>query len=422
VRRVALVFIAGKDPLRAIGGHQTYVRAHGLAAVAAGYTPHVFCVGEAAGSVDTDFGVVHRVATPLPLVRHPAMVAHSPFLIAAVRRFIAANPGVPGAPGDQPAHLLHSFGPWAYTGAALRRALGRRGIAATAVANAYTTLEHDWRAKLTGLGQAHGAARHLLYAAEYLWIRAVAARCERRGYEDSRLVLVNYESVRRLIAATCRRPVEIRRLPYAASAAFRDEEAAAPAVPPAVAALRPATAPLIVSVARHDPRKGLDKLLRCLAGLRAAGVPFRACLVGPGTLLEAHRRLAVRLGLGDSTAIPGRVSDPLPFLRQADLFVLPSLEEGSGSVALLEALQAGCAVIASACDGIPEDLADGDSALLVPPGDDAALYAALARALGDAPLRRRLAAGARAVFTARFSPAAFVPALAATYAELGFAP
>ena len=407
--------MAGKDPLRAIGGHQTYVRAHAQAAAAAGYTPHVFCVGAAAGRVETAFGVVHRVATPLPLVRHPAMVAHAPFLAAAVRRFLADNPAAAG-------HLLHSFGPWAYVGTALARTLRRRGIAATAVANAYTTLEHDWRAKLTGLGEAHGAGRRLLYAAEYLWIRAVAARCERRGYEGSRLVVVNYESVRRLIAAACRRRVEIRRLPYAASAAFDDEPAGAPPVPPAVAALRPATAPLIVAVARHDPRKGLDRLLRCLAGLRAVGVPFRACLVGPGTLLEAHRRLAARLGLGDTTAIPGRVPDPLPFLRHADLFVLPSLEEGSGSVALLEALQAGCAVIASACDGIPEDLADGESALLVPPGDDAALQAALARALADPPLRLRLAAGARAVFTSRFSRAVFVAALAATYAELGFSP
>ncbi len=413
---MALVFIAGKDPLRAIGGHQTYVRAHAQAAVAAGYTPHVFCVGAAAGRGETEragFGVVHRVATPLPLVRHPAMVAHSPFLAAAVRRFLAANPG---------GHLIHSFGPWAYTGTGLAGALRRRGIAATAVANAYTTLAHDWRAKLAGLGQAHGAGRHLLYAAEYLWIRAVAARCERRGYEGSRLVLVNYESVRRLIAAACRRPVEIRRLPYAASAAFHDQPANLPPMPAAVAALRPAAAPLIVSVARHDPRKGLDRLLHCLAGLRAAGMPFRACLVGPGTLLDAHRRLAARLDLGATTAIPGRVPDPLPFLRHADLFVLPSLEEGSGSVALLEALQAGCAVIASACDGIPEDLADGESALLVPPGEERALQAALARALGDAPLRRRLAAGARAVFTARFSRGAFVSALAATYAELGFVP
>jgi glycosyltransferase involved in cell wall biosynthesis len=413
VRRVALILIAGKDPLRAIGGHQTYVRAHAQAAMAAGYTPHVFCAGSAAARIETDFGIVHRVATPLRPVRHPAMVAHSPFLATAVRRFAAANPG---------AQLIHSFGPWAYTGAAAGRALRRRGIAATLVANAYATLEHDWRAKLSGLGQAHGAARHLFYAAEYLWIRAVAARCERHGYESSRLVLVNYESVRRLVAAICKRPVEIRRLPYAASAAFRDEPAELPPLPAAVAALRPAAAPLIVALARHDPRKGLDRLLHCLAGLRAAGVPFRACLVGPGTLLEAHRRLAARLDLGDTTAIPGRVPDPMPFLRHADLFVLPSLEEGSGSVALLEALQAGCAVIASACDGIPEDLADGESALLVPPGDDRALQAALARALGDPSLRRRLAAGAGAVFAARFSRPAFVSALAATYAELGFAP
>jgi glycosyltransferase involved in cell wall biosynthesis len=413
---MALVFISGKDPLRAIGGHSSYVRAHGLAAMAAGYTPQVFCVGGAAGRIETEFGVVHRVASPLRAVRHPTMVAHSPFLAGAVRRFLAAR---------RERHLVHSFGPWAYTGAAVARALLRQGVAAAAVASAYTTLLHDWRGKLAGLGWRQGAGRRLLYEAELLWVRTVAARCERRGYEGSRLVVVNYESVRRLVAAACRRAIEIRRLPYAASSAFAREpaEPTGPApLPPALAALRPAAAPLIVAVARHDPRKGLDRLLRSLAGLRAEGRPFRACLVGPGTLLEAHRRLAAQLGLGATTAIPGLVPDPFDYLRHADLFVLPSLEEGSGSVALLEALQAGCAVIAAACDGIPEDLTDGASALLVPAGDAAALQAALARALGDAPLRRRLAAGARATFEARFSRAAFVAALGELYAELGCRP
>jgi glycosyltransferase involved in cell wall biosynthesis len=177
-----------------------------------------------------------------------------------------------------------------------------------------------------------------------------------------------------------------------------------------------------MTLARHDPRKGLDLLLRALAALRAGGAAFRLCMVGPGTLLERHRALAAELGLGGCAALVGWVEDPFAYLRHADLVVLPSLEEGSGSVALLEALQAGCAVVASACDGIPEDLEDGDNALLVPPGDEAALSRALGAALGDATLRRRLAARARATYESRFAPAPMIAALAATYADLGFPP
>jgi glycosyltransferase involved in cell wall biosynthesis len=59
------------------------------------------------------------------------------------------------------------------------------------------------------------------------------------------------------------------------------------------------------------------------------------------------------------------------------------------------------------------------SALLVPPGNVEGLVGGLGRVLGDEPLRRHLARGAREAFAARFSPAAFVEALRAAYADLG---
>jgi glycosyltransferase involved in cell wall biosynthesis len=74
--------------------------------------------------------------------------------------------------------------------------------------------------------------------------------------------------------------------------------------------------------------------------------------------LAAHGSLAASLELTESVAITGHVEDVFAYLRQADVFVLPSLQEGSGSVSLLEALQARTPVIASRCDGIPEDLVD----------------------------------------------------------------
>jgi glycosyltransferase involved in cell wall biosynthesis len=110
------------------------------------------------------------------------------------------------------------------------------------------------------------------------------------------------------------------------------------------------------------------------------------------------------------------------YLRQADVFVLPSLQEGSGSISLLEALQMGTAVIASDCDGIPEDVVGERDALLVPPRDAGALQAALARLLADGPLRARLGQRGRQIYEQRFSARTLVSALTATYAELGLEP
>ena len=342
--------------------------------------------------------------------------AHGPLLARAVVRTLVESP----RPGP---YVVHSFGPWAAAGAAASRALARRGITAVPVASAYTTMEHEHRAMLAGLNRDHGTLNALRFSTRYLWVRAVADGGERRGYQASRVVFVNYAATQDLLRRSFGDGFQIRRLPYATEAAFTQPEAGPqPRLPEPLARLGPPDAPAVVAVSRHDPRKGLDVLLRALAEIARAGIPFRACLVGPGPLLAAHRRLARDLGLGARVTIPGQVEDVFAYLRHADVFVLPSLEEGSGSVALLEAFQAGVAIVASRCDGIPEDVVDGDDGLLVPPGDERALREGLANLLRDRRLRMRLAARARDVYRERFSASAFVEGLASAYADVGVVP
>jgi len=101
---------------------------------------------------------------------------------------------------------------------------------------------------------------------------------------------------------------------------------------------------------------------------------------------------------------------------------LPSLAESSGSLSLLEALQAGAAIIASDVDGIPEDVKHGESALLVKSGSVPELTEALTNLLCNPDLRMRLANQGRELFATRFSADVFARALRATYADLGFTP
>jgi glycosyltransferase involved in cell wall biosynthesis len=284
------------------------------------------------------------------------------------------------------------------------------------ITSAYTTHLHESRVMSQGFRR-YSDHRRIKDARVRAAIRLFAGPAELRGYERSDHVLANYASVRDLLSASCKRGLNVRLMPYAAPAAFAAAPAAPPPLPAPLAQLDAPDAPLIACVARHDPRKGLDLLLRALADLRTAAVPFRACLVGPGSLLDDDRRLAASLGLDACVAIPGRVDDVFAYLAHADIFVLPSLEEGSGSIALLEALQAGTAIVATRCDGIPEDVTDGHDALLVEPGDAGQLRAALQALLTDPPLRRRLASAARETYSTRFSAAHFTAALTALYAE-----
>ncbi len=409
-RPVQLVLVAGVDPIRNAGGHESYVVSHGLAARAAGFSPFIFCLGTHKAEEHTDFGTLQRIASPVRPFRGFMVALHSPFLAAGILRFLRHRPGPV---------LLHAFGIWSSVAARVAKVLRRQGRSVASLASAYTSCRHESREKLGGLHRDHGLRQRWRHTREYVLLRLIGTRAERRGYQAQDLVLVNYEAVRRRLIADCRLSVEIRQVPYAAPAAFRQRLALQPAATtPVLMALQPVDAPLIVSVSRQDPRKGVDVLLRALAALRREGSRFRACVLSAGPLLGPHRQLAAKLGLGATTALPGRVSDPFAFLCHADVFVLPSLQEGSGSLSLLEAMQAGCAVVASACDGLVEDLVDGDNALLVPRGDVAALSAALGRLLADGELRRRLASRARATYDERFSAGHFAAALGSVYTTM----
>lgn len=428
-----IIFVTGRDPLIGIGGGSTYVRAHARAAQCAGYESHIFCVTDRDETVETGYGTVHCLKTPFrprgrlivqkhqnaeKFVRHwlnafaftPLMIGfHKRVLVDGIEKFLRGREGP---------HLLHSFYTWGCVGLDLRRRLGasHRVIVINSV---YTTAEDEMRAKFEGLGADARLVERLLYAVEYGWVRAAVTRYERRAYRECDLVTANYESVRRRFLALHGSGAEFRLLPYTSEAMFlREANGAKPEAPPEIAALASSDAPLIVTLSRHDPRKGMDVLLRALARVRDAGVAFRACLLSGGPLLDSHRRLAAELQLDDQVALTGWIDDPYPYLRHADLFVLPSRQEGSGSLALIEALHAGLAVVASDVDGIPEDVTHEESALLAPPGDVDGLAKMMIRALNDPALRRRLGGNARRTFDERFSPDAFADALGEVYEVL----
>lgn len=395
------------DPLRRAGGSESYLSGHCYAAQSIGTLPHVFSVGRRAEVLRTDFGVVHRVPTPIRPVRQLTAPTQRPWLVRAALRFLRGRPGP---------HLIQGYGAWGTIPVYAKQALARQGVEALAVATFFTTTEHEAAAKLAGEVVQATPRLRLQHTAEMAWAHAVTIPAERALYANCDAIVVNYESVRRLIVDAYGPRGQIYRLPYAARTAFEMHrgQAANTVIPGSPAR------PLIVSVSRHDGRKGLDVLIHALAGLRDAGVPFRACLVGTGVLLGAHRRLAESLGLQDQVWFPGRVPDVMPYLRACDVYVLPSTEEGSGSVSVLEALQAGATIVSSAVDGMPEDLTHEHDALLVAPGSREALRDAFRRLVQDAELRERLARAGRATYERRFSPEVVGRALADFHAEIGF--
>ena len=148
----------------------------------------------------------------------------------------------------------------------------------------------------------------------------------------------------------------------------------------------------IVSVGRFAYPKDFATLLEALARI---GSDFRAALVGDGPGLRGVTRAIDERGLSDWVELLGAHGDVARVLAASDIFVLSSRSEGL-PVSILEAMAAGLPVVASDVGGVTEAVVDGETGLVVPPGNPDALAAALERLVVDGDLRRRLGAAGRA--------------------------
>ena len=158
----------------------------------------------------------------------------------------------------------------------------------------------------------------------------------------------------------------------------------------------------IVGVGRLDPIKGFIHLVEACRLLKERGTAFTCDIIGDGPLRDTLQQAIDAAGLQAQVRLTGALpqQEVRTRINRATLFVLPSVLLADGNadgipVALMEAMACGAAAISTRVSGIPELIHHEENGLLVSPGDAAELADAMARLLGDAPLRTRLAEAAR---------------------------
>ena len=158
----------------------------------------------------------------------------------------------------------------------------------------------------------------------------------------------------------------------------------------------PPEAPILLSVGRLQPSKGIDTLLQAAADVRRDYPDVWVLVVGGGlddqderetAELNRLQTLGRRLGLSNVHYVKAQPQENLAqYYAAADVFVMPSHYESFGMVAL-EAMACGTPVVASKVGGLASTIVHGDSGLLVPPGDWRAFAQAVSRLLASPQLQ-----------------------------------
>jgi glycosyltransferase involved in cell wall biosynthesis len=171
----------------------------------------------------------------------------------------------------------------------------------------------------------------------------------------------------------------------------------------------------------NDPRKNMGMLIRAFARVRATAPDLRLVLAGEPPAPDLGRAV-IEAGLGDAVRFVGHQSVPelVDLYQGAELFVLPSLQEGLG-ISMLEALACGVPAVATRCGGPEAVLDDGVTGRLVPNDDPDALAAAILDLLADparlASMRERCETFAAQTFASGRAEAALLDAFRSVYPE-----
>lgn len=187
--------------------------------------------------------------------------------------------------------------------------------------------------------------------------------------------------------------------------------------------LPPGDGPVVGAMSYLIPWKGHEVFLRAMKRMLEARPELRFVIVGEPIFQWRDERdrleaIARELGVADRVAFAGHREDAPAVLGAFDLFVMPSLFEPFGRV-LIEAMAAARPIVASRAGGVPEIVVDGETGLLVPPGDDAALAEAVLALLADPARAARLGEAGRRRVAASFSLDAQVAGLMAAYEAFG---
>lgn len=364
-----ILLVTGKNPLEATGGYQSYTKILAERIKSLEYNVEIYCFGRNNRTEESKIGIIYQFKTRfnIPLFAFPFLA-----LILASKINLRKEVN----------YIIWGIGPWSLSGALYKFFHPAKN--SILISYYPTTIGHEIKGAYPGINiKDHGIIKLEMLLTK-LFLSNIYTLFEAFTLSRCVFIIYHYNSIKRILANEFKiNPKKQILIPQ-----FLES-------PPSLKLNSiKSNHPSIVFIGRHDPRKGINFLLHAFYILNHKGIKFNAYIIGDGMLLYRHKKLADNLGLRN-VHILGMVKNKEVYLKNADIFVFPTLEEGSSSISILEAMSFKLPIVSSRVDGISEDIVHRKSGILIPPKNPTLLAEALEELLSNRSLARKLGANAR---------------------------
>ena len=380
-----IYIISGKNPLDARSGYAAY--AYNLAKIITqlGFKVEIFMFGKSSKVIQSEIGTIHIIGSKLFSFLKGTEMAGLALLAPKLSLSLAQR-----LKNEKKTVIFWGIGPWSLSLALIKLFWNKKIFF---LADYFTSIKHEFSGTVSAIEvKDYGILLKLQTLFAYLTIIPILSFLERFLLFKSDLIITHYFSTEQILKSQFGiNSKKFKKLSY-----YTNSIKAAPTHKLNI------KNPLIISVCRHDGRKGINYLLHAFSILNKKKFKYEAFIIGTGILRKAHIKLAKKLGL-KNVYQPGFVSNLEPYLKKATVFVLPSLEEGSSALSILEAMKEGLPIVSTNIDGIIEDLENNKSALLVPPKNPQALANAIEQLLINPKLGKVLGKRAKTIYQKRYN-------------------
>lgn len=386
--------ISGKSPLGDPGGYPAYSHTLSHVLSSLGSKVYTLSVGKKYSVEKGAYSETHTLPSRLlrfiPVVKHLALAGlpyYSILFAQEIKKIIKRE--------HINRFIVWGMGPWAFTGAVLKLTLPKN-TKMVMMSSYFTGTRHEMKGALDSIRlKDYGLLPKIRYFLVYSIVAWIFHVFEKLTLNASDAVIIHYNSSKRIIQKYFNVPdKKIYNFPWYNEIFKREGESAV--------LKEQYKHPFIISICRQDPRKGLNFLIRAIGILSKEFPNIRCLIVGTGSFLKLNKNLVNKLGLAKYIEFPGFVADIKPILLESDIAVIVPLAQGSSALTVLEAMSYGKAIIGSDCDGIPEDITNNVSGLIVKKGDEFDLANALKRLINNPNLRKELGDNAYKAYKNRF--------------------